>query len=544
MYATLPLLAACGEVEVEEPEYIIDADNHIVITSEYEDPLTRTLLHSSDLNQEGTSLTIYGITTASNGESESIINGLEAKFPKIENGTTDPTNGNGNTVSKVVKVVSWDIFDKNSTTPDKPVETPDWNSELDYTFYSWLQGDKYGNKTAFFTKGFSYSSAKAAGTDESGAPTDAVPATLTIGGTTGQQMLLNDEGFDFCYSDVVVRKAESEDNPIFDDSPVNMKLNHLFASFCMAAHNYTTKDIEIKSLLLFGLKDTKSATITFDEESGASVSFDNVSSSYTSTPDNELLGSAVTLSTSAPHMANIIGGSSTTDPKYILMWPQSNTELAPTGYTDNKTQPSGGTYLKITYTKDGGSDIIRYIKMPFEGNDDWAWPAGVCQNLELSFTETDVQISVTAMPWDLIEHEIKLETSIAATGKLTFSPLTKEGSTDALADGGVVTGAFTVDTPVGATWFVSVTNTDAFTVEGENGSKDPAYGTVTGGAQVFYIKPKTGVDRSKTQRTRISIALKLADGTMVNIDSQLGNVDDSGATPATKAWNIILNPIK
>lgn len=158
----------------------------------------------------------------------------------------------------------------------------------------------------------------------------------------------------------------------------------------------------------------------------------------------------------------------------------------------------------------------------------------------------DISLSLSLIDWGLITKEIDLDEAVSTStgGQLELTPKTKPTDPDcrdAVADGGEVAATFQLDSPIGATWFVSVTNTDAFVVVNtDNGSTNPAFGTINGAPQTFYIKPKTGVDRSKTQKTKVSVALRLADGTMMNIDSQIGNVDVS----PNKAWNIILNPIK
>lgn len=519
-FITLPFLAACNEVE--EPELIIDADNRIVITSGYEDPLTRTLLHPSDINQSGTTLTLYGTAATPNGASEPVFNGFEAKYPDIN----DPTGGNASGSATFVRMINWEIFDKTSTTPDDPIVTPKWDNTKNYTFYSWLAKDKYGKTPDgtggfFTTTGFSYNK-----------PASGGPAKLEIG---TKPMPLDDSGFDFCYTDVVTRTANTANPAQFDASPVNLVFKHLFTSFCLGAHNYTSKPIVINSVKLYGLKDKKSAVIAFDDESGTKVSFDNVSSSYTS--GTHLLESSVTLSTSAPHMANIIGGSSATDAKYILMWPQTTTELA----SDLTTSPKTGAYLEISYTKDGSVQPTAYLELPYEGT--YGWEAGACQNMELSFTEYSVQLSLSVEPWNYIENSYDYTAAPTATagGKLKMSNTSSSAPKDAVADATPVKITFTLDSPMGATWLASVTNTDAFeiyTLDG-TGSENPAYGVIqnsnigTPEECVFYVKKKTGIVRDAVLTTKVHVTVRTVDGTYINIDDILDAAD----------WTIILNPL-
>lgn len=519
-FIALPFFAACDELE--EPELVLDADNHIVISSVYDYSLTRTMLNSSDINQTGTSLTLYGTSKTPNGAPETIFNGFEAKFPEIN----DPTGGNASGSASFVRMINWDIFDSTSDTPDEPVVTPKWDNTKDYTFYSWLQKDRYGKTPdgtgGFFTQtGFSYAGVT---------PTGGYP-TLSIG---TRQMPLDASGFDFCYTDVV-KRTSTEIPAQFDASPVNLKFKHLFAGFSLGAHNYTSKEIAITSVKLYGLKDKKSAVIEFKDEEAAAVTFDNVSSSHTS--GTQLLESSITLSTAAPHMANIIGTTSATDPMYILMWPQSATELA----ADLTSSPKTGTYLEIEYEKDGTAMPTAYMKLPYEGTN--GWEAGVCQNLELSFTEYNVQLSLSVDPWTYIENSYDYTAAPTATagGKLAMTNTSSSAPNNAVADNTPVKVTFTLDSPMGATWLASVTNTDAFeiyTLDG-TGSENPAYGIIQNnsigvpGVCEFYVKAKTGIVRDAVLSTKVHVTVRTVDGTYINIDDILD----------AALWTIILNPL-
>lgn len=192
--------------------------------------------------------------------------------------------------------------------------------------------------------------------------------------------------------------------------------------------------------------------------------------------------------------------------------------------------------IDVTFVDASSNEITKTVAL------DDIWRAGYYYSYKIKAKITsDIKLSLELLDWDLIEKSIDLEAGVATSsgGNLGLSPLASSGSHNAVADGGSVVGSFKLDSPVGATWFVSVTNPEAFSVSGANGSSNPAYGTIesAGQAQVFTVTPKSGVDRSKIQRTKVTISIQLADGTIVSIDTELGNSSSDG-------WSIILNPIK
>ena len=172
------------------------------------------------------------------------------------------------------------------------------------------------------------------------------------------------------------------------------------------------------------------------------------------------------------------------------------------------------------------------------------WKAGFYYTYKIKAElTTNLEMSLSLLDWDLIEKEYDYTAGPSVTpgvGELQMTNETPPGSKTVVADN-PVEARFTLDTPIGATWLVSVTNTDAFEVYTTDGTgfENPAYGTVKNGvlgiptACVFYIKAKSGIDRSSVLSTRIHITVRLADGTYVNVDDLLGVSD----------WNIVLNPL-
>ena len=529
--AALPLLVACSKND-DSLQYA-GTGNRIVITSGFDVQQTRSLVRSSDINS--LPLTLYGISKGSNDATgTSFYNGFETKYPE-----TDPTTSG----KAVARMVSWDVYEKSSdpNTPDKKVEAPEWKNTLDYTFFAWLAKDKNDNTPATFFSGtdaFKYSKAS---TDASGAPT---PATLSI---AAKQMPFDGSGFDFCYSDVVFRE-HSASAQSFDYSPVNLKLNHLFTAFALSASNNTGSTITIKSVKLYGLKDKKSAKIEFDKDDVTSegstkkvtkVTLNDAACTFSTTPGYKemITNSGGVVLASTESMANIIGTPSASDNMPILMWPQTAEELD----ADISSATKTGTYLEIVYKKGTGSDKTCYLELPSTSG---SWEAGKCYSMDLAFFETTVKIKLSVGPWDFVEKSYNYN-SVPALGsngfKLSMTNTVAADSKDAVADATPVKITFALDTPKGATWLASVTNTDAFeiyTLDG-TGAENPAYGIIENASTglpatcTFYVKAKTSIDRSTVLTTKVHVTVRTVDGTYINVDDILGASD----------WTIILNPL-
>lgn len=172
------------------------------------------------------------------------------------------------------------------------------------------------------------------------------------------------------------------------------------------------------------------------------------------------------------------------------------------------------------------------------------WEAGKYYNYKIgAHLSTSLTMSLSLLDWDYMEKAYDYTASPTCTdeaGKLKMTNESPAGSKTVVADT-PVEAKFTLDTPIGATWLVSVTNTDAFevyTLDG-TGTENPAYGTIqndsvgTPAPCTFYIKAKPGIDRSTVLSTKIHITVRLVDGTYVNVDDLLG----------VSGWNIILNPL-
>ena len=188
--------------------------------------------------------------------------------------------------------------------------------------------------------------------------------------------------------------------------------------------------------------------------------------------------------------------------------------------------PQDASSVSVTVTFDqSGSEVVRTVSL---GD---TWEAGKYYTYKIEAKiETDISLSLSLMPWSVLEDELDMNSSVSLSSGHELS-LDGASGKNAIVDDGPVMGSFLLDEPKGATWMVSVTNPEYFTVY-NSVSGDPATGEVDGiNEAIFYIKAKDGVDRSVLRSTKLKITLKLADGTYKSIDVELGSQD----------WNIVLN---
>lgn len=513
IFATLSVFAACSEID--DPN-LIGTDNPIIITSGFNE--TRTILHPDDLTEGGTQIMLYGYASGS----EPIFEGCIATPPK-----------SSSSQQGAVKISSWSVYEDVPATDGSstPVTPTQWEKDKDYAFYSWLQADKDGKKPDgdggfFTTTGFTYSDAVPASTDVTGGAT---PATLSIG---TKKMEINGDGLDFCYSDVVTRKAGGA-----DFSPVNLQMNHLFASFSLVAKNYMTTTVTIKQVTLYGLTDIKSAVIKFPtdpEEDSEQVTYTSDGSTMnTYATGKDLLSSDVVLSAAGttgdgkPIIADGAG-----NPVYVLMWPQTDSELTTTITAASSTAPTEGTAcMKIEYTTGSGTTQKRYVKLPKDGDGN-GWPAGVCQNMELAFSDKSLSLTAIPKPWNKTVPEYDYEGAASVTGKLSLLSgsryINPSGTNDVYFETGYpILLEFKIASPLNASWMIEkIGDFDAFEIDDVTPGKgtgisgdgdDTKEGVIDGEVVRIAIYPKIA-NPQKDYHMQMSFTVRGNNGTVTPIN--------------------------
>lgn len=387
-----------------------------------------------------------------------------------------------------------DVLTKNSTAWTSS-NTHNWEDRKDYAFYGWTKNDGSSEAETFFDT-----------FNKDG-------NTLTLGKRFSD---LSVSDFDFCYSDAVVRTAA---NP--DYSTVNLNLRHLFTAIGFSAHNYTPTTIVIQSVMLYGLKNRKTASVSFNTSIGgpASVSFSNEECTWAT--GKELISGSVTLAADAVK-ANVVNGASD-ESRFFLFWPQSVDELTATETIDpgtgNVTYVPNGTenpVIEITYTQDGGDPMTVAFPLP---HDSEGWAAGTRRQIELAFTKKYLKLNVTAMEWNDHPADIDYNGVANVTGPLTFdsSSCNIVGQNVYFKSGMPIRASFTVDQPSHSTWLVAkLEDFDAFEVDnvtpGSNDSgtigdgEDTAFGVVDATSATIAIYPKiSDPHRDYTLKLRFSV---------------------------------------
>lgn len=461
-----------------------------------EDGGTKALLEPSQLLTSGTEVMFYGLATDNSTASAKDIPGHTSGgdgTTKLNDGQTITYNGTG-----------W---------PYNSGEDYQWLPKADFRFFGWLAKDAVSSLTAsgFFGTGFSFN-----------------PSTGVLS-IPSKTMTITDGSLDFAYSDVVARSASEADY-----STVELTLKHLFTSFSVSAHNYTSSPIVIKSVKLFGIRNQKSATVSFGT-TGSSATYSVGSTVYGgSNTSFELVseGSGISLSADA-QKANIINGASDKK-RYILMWPQTAEELTAASSSTAEFIPSGTNpaYMQVVYSQNGGADMTVNVRIPFD--DGIGWAAGTRHNIELAFFEKLMLLNVYAANWNETDPVISYDGPIAVTdaGKLKVASdcncvKSDDGKTIYFKPGFPIILEFKVDQPLNATWLVSKKGDfDAFDIDNSDDpsakmgdDNDTAEGLiVSGNTARITIYPRIEDMQKSEYKLQLSFFVRLNNGEMTNID--------------------------
>lgn len=448
---------------------------------------TRALLESSDIDLSGMQLTVYGFAGTD------VISGEGGAAMSPETATCD---GAGN----------WNLTGKYK-----------WVGGEDHLFFGWLSKDVKSGLTAsgFFTEGFNYA--------------DKVltisPKTLAFANA--------DANLDFAYSDVVKRDISGADY-----STVNLPLNHLFTSFAVSAHNYTSDNIVIKSVKFYGINNTKGAKITFGEtatveytDAACSLAVTNGSYKYT-----DIISSAVTLAADATK-ANIAFGASDT-PKYLLMWPQTSDELL-SSLPDGGDRPAAGegAFVEVVYAQGGGEDLTVYAVIPH--SDEEGWDAGTRHNIELSFRNKSLSLTVSAMPWNQTTPVIDYEGAVMVNTGMEIDAsscvLDKDNHIAYFKGDNPIILTFQINQPLNATWLISKDGDfDAFEIDDitddtglgiPGDGKDVPQGIVNSKVAKVAISSKV-VNPQKDYKMQLSFAVRGNSGVVTNVDKDVQGADE------------------
>lgn len=465
-------LAACQRQEPANNP----AEDLILLQPSGSDVATKGFLNAADLPVEGTTVKIYDDLTGFTGKIDNTSYTATDVVPyiddTIEYGTSGWAFGSG---------IPWR-----------------WTRTGTHHFYGWLTKDRAGLTPASLVSGVSYNSTT---------KVLSVPA-ITFTKSTTQ--------FDFSYSDKVA--VDVENNAFVPTNSVEVPLKHLFSALAVSIQNGGNDVAHINSVALVGLKNNKSATINFSDNTTAV----NMTAEGSDTPYLITLTEPLTLNPNGTKYDLVAGSSLSSGAKAhsYMMWPQTPEEVFATKivvtysldgvYTD-ETETELEVFTKELLLKETGYFGTEEHKLGMD--------AGKKYYLNLQFKAKSIDLQLIVMPWDYTEFDldfaassISAKSDAANEGVLWMETLTYDteghevwhlGSRETrevtLASDRKVRGSFYIGSPHSGSWQVTTYTTpagyeDRFRVEPSSGDITSELITEQQGKVIFFIYPNGPVD--------------------------------------------------
>jgi len=253
-----------------------------------------------------------------------------------------------------------------------------WTKKGTHKFFGWLTTDPDG--TAFASAPTWTESSK----------------TLSIASLT---MTKNTPQFDFLYSDIVTRDSADPTQ----HGPIKLEMKHLFSALAVNLENIGEDVINVQSVSVAGVNNTKSAVVQFKTADGTtSVNYSAVSS-----------GNFLTATITNPRLEqnnkiNLYTGRTWTENTPILMWPQDATEIE-------------NAEITVTYTMDGYEDPenpgqLKVVTKTVKLNESSLFRTGGMEAgkkyiITLQFKGTTIDLNLVVMPWDYNTYDLDYSAS-------------------------------------------------------------------------------------------------------------------------------------
>lgn len=466
---------------------------------------TKGLLNADDLQTAGTALTVYDYLTGFEGTVEGGASHVPADiFPYF--GPQTLTRG----------ASDWSIGTDYR-----------WTKAGTHAFFGWLSHDATGtgmNASDLFGSGQPVLQCSA----DNATRTLSIP---TVAMTTATPQ------FDFAYSAIEARTAGDADY----SGKVTFQLKHLFSAMSLTLENASKDVIYLQSAEILGLYNKKSATVDY------SPAVDTPEPTVVYTPvsySNQAGGSPIVAWTGVktlekegalPKIDLWTGAAPVLDAEYkevtnfLLMWPQTSTELHP----DTNTGKPGAA-IKLTYkVKDlvdiNGDDIVQTATIPLYTVEMLknGMKAGYRYKLSLQFEGETFKLKLQVLPWEYIEENIGYaESSISAydsgsnqEGKLWFYLNGTQKGTNYSMDLGsqdYAAGEFSLNSPQQGEWnveiypataaqyFVLELPADRSLTESMFGSGNSNYGKVT-----FKVRANPDKTPTATQTIHFNVLIRI-----------------------------------
>ena len=461
----------------KQPQNSVTPENGIVFVAE--EGATKALMTNSTLKTNGNRIHVMDVLSGFSGsaswaEGDLVAGGLYINDDIVYDGS-----------------VVWG-YDSSHIYP--------WTADGGHQFFGWLSYDANTSLTAD-----TYFGATLADNFS------VADRTLTL---PAKEMRVDTDQYDFLYASTAYYLM-----PRTSTDPVPLSMQHLFCAISLQLRNDSQDEILVKNVTITGLKNKKSAVISFfgdpvtlTTQSASQDFLDNAL--YAALPDaTKTLTPTDTYDLLARVKNTVLG-------EYRLLWPQTSSELSAATITVEYEYLADEEHINHTAN----------LQFPAESME-----PGVRYAYTLLFTQKHIQLTFSVNPWiyDLNEWSFS-EQTISEVTEVDFKEnegYDKPSKTCTVIGGTPVKGTFGIVNPSGAIWFIEpVGDVDYFTISPNQGVVDSANSDY-----VFYVTPNLdpSLDRSTDKKLKFRFYVQFTDGTVHDANSEI-NRDN---------WTVVLPKI-
>lgn len=385
-----------------------------------------------------------------------------------------------------------------------------WTTDGTHQFFAWLSYDTSMDAGSFDGTADSFFGASIANGFDSSNRTLSIPA---------KELTTETPQFDFLYANTVnyIMPRRSTD-------PVPLMMQHMFSAIGVLLRNESQDDILVHSLTIEGLKNKKSAVI----------SFVGAPQTTTLTASESFIDNA--LFAALPQATRTLAYGDTYDilarrqgvsiPEYRLIWPQTAADIAPSDAENYLTYP-----ITVQYEYLADEDHVQHtahLRFP----EDATFEAGTRYAYTLLFTQKHVELKFTVNPWNYNLNEWSFsEQSISEVKELDFKDnegYDKPSKTCRFVGGTPIKGTFSIVNPSGAIWSIEpLGDVEYFSISPNQGVIDSENSDYE-----FYVYPNLdpSLDRSTDKKLKFRFYVQFTDGSVHDANTEV-NRDD---------WTVIL----
>lgn len=341
--------------------------------------------------------------------------------------------------------------------------------------------------------------------------------------------------FDFLYSDIVTRTAGTTR---YTD-PVALNMNHLFSAIALTVENKTQNS----SFKLLNVSTTLNATELVPSTGYVEIDYSGntveVTPHLSADASHPLINGTSVAKTFGDKISigyndcyDVFTGQPVTNQNpetYWLTWPQPESVVSPTSapigtdpVTGDPIYPDSDKLLYVRFQM--GEEDPSSVRLKFPGG---AWRAGTKKRFTLLFSDKNVQLTATTLPWDFNEFTMDFRNDVISTegtdGKLYVVPNSADveiaGKNVTLKPGKSATCRLHVRSPLGATLFVIMKgDTQYFKI-------NPNQMTISGGELYFDVEPSSEPTGGIARSLNLSFVVELSTGREIDADSELIDTD-------------------